>query len=89
VYYPDLESVKELARNYNIIPVSCEIYADMETPISIFRRFEKSDFCFLLESVEGGEKWGRFSFIGRNPFLILKGSGRRTELAYRGGRREA
>ncbi len=88
LYYPDLESVKELARNYNIIPVSCEVYADMETPISVFRRFEKSDFCFLLESVEGGEKWGRFSFIGRNPFLTLKGSGRRTELTYRGGRRE-
>lgn len=89
MYYPDLESVKELARNYNIIPVSCEVYADMETPISVFRRFEKSDFCFLLESVEGGEKWGRFSFIGRNPFLTLKGSGRRTELTHRGGRREA
>ncbi len=88
MYYPELESVKELARNYNIIPVSCEIYADMETPISIFRRFEKSDFCFLLESVEGGEKWGRFSFIGRNPFLTLKGGGRRTELTYRSGRRE-
>ncbi|HEX2944636.1 MAG TPA: anthranilate synthase component I [Clostridia bacterium] len=88
MYYPDLESVKHLAKNYNIIPVSCEIYADMETPISIFRRFEKSGFCFLLESVEGGEKWGRFSFIGRNPFLTLKGSGRRTELTYRSGKSE-
>ena len=88
MYYPELESVKELACNYNIIPVSCEIYADMETPISIFRRFEKNDFCFLLESVEGGEKWGRFSFIGRNPFLTLKGNGRRTELTYRSGRCE-
>ena len=88
MYYPDIEDVKELARNYNIIPVSCENYADMETPISIFRSIEKSDHCFLLESVEGGEKWGRFSFIGRNPFLILKGSGERTELTYRRGRCE-
>lgn len=89
MYYPDIEVVKSLAKNYNIIPVSCEIYADMETPISIFRRFEKSSHCFLLESVEGGEKWGRFSFIGRNPFIVLKGAGRRTELSYRGGGHEA
>lgn len=88
LYYPDLEAVRELAKSYNIIPVSCEIYADMETPISIFRRFENRGCCFLLESVEGGEKWGRFSFIGWNPLLVLKGSGRRTELSYRNGRRE-
>lgn len=70
--YPSLEEVKKLAKNHNVIPVSMEVYADMETPISLFKRFENSKYCFLLESVEGGEKWARYSIIGKNPFLIVK-----------------
>ena len=72
MFYPSLDEVRNLAKDYNIIPVSMEVYADMETPISIFKRFEQSKYCFLLESVEGGEKWGRYSIIGRNPFLVVK-----------------
>lgn len=72
MFYPKLEEVKNLSRDYNLIPVTMEVYADMETPISLFKRFEDSKYCFLLESVEGGEKWARFSFIGRNPFLTVK-----------------
>lgn len=75
MFYPDLESVKELAKNCAIIPVTMEVYADMETPISLFKRFTDSKYCFLLESVEGGEKWARYSFIGRNPFLTVKSKG--------------
>jgi len=73
MFFPELEEVKELSKSYNVIPVSMEVYADMETPISIFRRFVGTE-CFLLESVEGGEKWSRYSFIGRNPFLSVRGS---------------
>lgn len=83
MFYPALEQVKELAEKYNIIPISLEVYADLETPISIFKRLEQSQFCFLLESVEGGEKWGRYSFIGKNPFITVKGKGRCTELNFR------
>ena len=72
MFYPSLDEVRNLAKDYNTIPVSMEVYADMETPISIFKRFEQSKYCFLLESVEGGEKWGRYSIIGRNPFLVVK-----------------
>jgi anthranilate synthase component I len=72
MFYPTLEEVKVLAKNFNIIPITMEVYADMETPISLFKRFEDSKYCFLLESVEGGEKWARYSFIGRNPVLIVK-----------------
>lgn len=86
LFYPDLEQVKALSAKYNIIPISLEVYADLETPISIFNRLEQSKFCFLLESVEGGEKWGRYSFIGKNPFVIVKGNGNLTELKYRDGR---
>jgi len=62
-----------------------EVYADMETPISLFKRFEDSGYCFLLESVEGGEKWARFSFMGRNPFLTLKGSRDKTVVSMKDG----
>lgn len=88
MFYPDLEKVRQLSEKYNIIPVSFEAYADLDTPISIFKRLDEHSYCFLLESVEGGEKWGRYSFIGKNPFLVVKGSGRQTELKYRGGRSE-
>lgn len=69
--YPTFEEVKELSKSYNVIPISMEVYADMETPISLFKRFIGNGKCFLLESVEGGEKWARYSFIGRKPFLRL------------------
>lgn len=72
MFYPSLEEVKKLAERHNIIPVSMDVYADMETPISLFKRFENSKYCFLLESVEGGEKWARYSIIGKNPFLKVK-----------------
>ncbi len=80
MFNPSVEEVMELSENYNLIPVSMEVYADMETPISIFKRFEDSKYCFLLESVEGGEKWARFSFIGRNPFLTFKSINNKTIL---------
>lgn len=83
MFYPDFEKVKALAGAYNIIPVSMEVYADMETPISLFKRIEGECHCFLLESVEGGEKWARYSFIGRNPFLIVKSSGSKSVVTRR------
>lgn len=85
MFYPSLEEVKVLAKNFNIIPITMEVYADMETPISLFKRFEDSKYCFLLESVEGGEKWARYSFIGRNPFLIVKSCDNNTTIEDRNG----
>jgi anthranilate synthase component 1 len=89
MYYPEFDRVVELAEHYNVIPVSMEVHADMETPISLFKRFEESRFCFLLESIEGGEKWARYSIIGRNPFLIVKSYKNRTLIDSRAeGRKE-
>lgn len=85
MFYPSLDEVRNLAKDYNIIPVSMEVYADMETPISIFKRFEQSKYCFLLESVEGGEKWGRYSIIGRNPFLAVKSYKNKTIIEDKNG----
>ncbi|RXE59713.1 anthranilate synthase component I [Acetivibrio mesophilus] len=85
MFYPTMDEVKTMAKEYNIIPVTMEVYADMETPISLFKRFEESSHCFLLESVEGGEKWARYSIIGKNPFLIVKSYKNKTIIKERSG----
>ncbi len=85
MFYPELSEVKVLSQSYNIIPITMEVYADMETPISLFKRFEDSEFCFLLESVEGGEKWARYSFIGRNPFIVVKSGSNKNIIEDRDG----
>ncbi|HBQ63784.1 MAG TPA: anthranilate synthase component I [Clostridiales bacterium] len=67
---PGLERVQELANAYSIVPVCREIYADIITPITLLRKIAGiSRRCFLLESVEGGEKWGRYSFLGFDPVM--------------------
>ena len=55
-----------------IVPVSCEIDADTETPISLFNKFSTKKYCFLFESVEGGERWARYSIMGRKPLWTMK-----------------
>ena len=67
---PSSDEIVKLAEKYTIIPVCREIYADMITPIALLRRLQsRSDRFFLLESVEGGEKWARYSFLGYDPIL--------------------
>jgi anthranilate synthase component 1 len=69
----------ELAQRGTFVPVYKEIVADLLTPVSAFLKIaEHSDYAFLLESVEGGEQVGRYSFLGKDPFLILKSRGGRT-----------
>lgn len=79
MFYPSFEEVKESAKNYNVIPVSMQVYADMETPISLFKRFGGAG-SFLLESVEGGEKWARYSFVGRNPYISIISKDKTTKI---------
>lgn len=86
MFFPDLESVRGYAAAYNLIPIAVEYIADMDTPISIFKRMEKERDCFLLESVEGNREMARYSFIGRNPFLVFKSYGSRTEITDYEGR---
>jgi len=82
--YPSLEEVRKLAEGHTLIPLSLQVYADMETPISLFKRFSESDYCFLLESVEGGEKWARYSFMGRNPFMTFRSFGNECTISESG-----
>ena len=61
-----------LARDYNLIPLYREIVADVDTPVSAFLKLSSGANSFLLESVEGGETLGRYSFIGIDPFLAIQ-----------------
>src|SRR5437867_6354540 len=68
------ETFKELAKRGTFVPVCREIMADLLTPVSAFLKIaEHSDYAFLLESVEGGEHVGRYSFLGKDPFLVVRG----------------
>lgn len=70
--FPSPETLMEITGAYDILPVCAELYADVLTPISMIRRIaEKNSRFFLLESVEGGENWGRYSFLGCDPILHL------------------
>src|SRR6266540_4592116 len=79
------DTFKELARRGTFVPVCKEIVADLLTPVSAFLKIaEHADYAFLLESVEGGEHVGRYSFLGKDPFLILRARDGHTTLE-RGG----
>ncbi len=69
--YPDFKTFKGLTDRGNLIPVYTELMADLETPLSAYMKVGNSPYSFLLESVEGGEKWARYSFIGINPQSIF------------------
>ncbi len=72
-YYPTLEQVKDLAGQGNLTPIYREILADLETPVSAFLKVCRDEpNSFLLESVEGGNRLGRYSFMGSDPFLVLR-----------------
>ena len=61
-----------MARRGNVIPIARTILADMETPVSAYRKIARGRYSFLLESVEGGERVGRYSFIGCDPSFVLR-----------------
>ena len=70
--FPEYEEAKQFETRYNMIPVCKEIYADIVTPITLLRRLKEIDSrYYLLESVEGGNRWGRYSFLGVNPLLQI------------------
>ena len=81
------EEFVELSRRGTFVPVCREIMADLLTPVSAFLKIaEHSDYAFLLESVEGGEHVGRYSFLGKDPFLIVRGRDGDTTLEQAGVR---
>ena len=75
------DEFKDLARRGTFVPVVREIMADLLTPVSAFIKIaEHSDYAFLFESVEGGEQVARYSFLGKDPFLVLRARDRQTTI---------
>ena len=77
---PSLEEFLKLAGQGNLIPVTARILADIETPLSAYRKIRGQGESFLFESVEGGEHLGRYSFVGCNPRAVIKQTGNKIEV---------
>jgi len=77
---PDFSEFQKLSKVGNLVPVYAEILGDLDTPVSAFAKIVGSDYAFLLESVEGGEKWARYSFLGADPQVIFRSKGKRAEI---------
>jgi anthranilate synthase component 1 len=86
---PDFATFREMARQGNLIPVYREILGDLETPVAAYKKLRGEGCSYLLESVEGGEKWGRFSFLGLNPSLMFQVQGGLTTIQRRGQKEAA
>lgn len=79
MFFPPRDIFYTLTEKGNLIPVYREIMADMDTPVSAFRKLDDGRFSYLLESIEGGEKWGRYSFLGSTPSVIIRSKGTLVE----------
>jgi len=95
MYSPDKETFLRKAREGNLVPVWTELIADFETPVSAYTKIRRAlreqdhaSHTFLLESVEGGERIGRYSFIGGTPRAIFRAYGRRVEIQEPNGRKQ-
>jgi len=81
---PDFAEFSSLLGQGNVVPVFREILADMETPVSAFLKIDTGGDAFLLESVEQAERWGRYSFLGVAPRIVVHSKGRRVTIAAAG-----
>src|SRR5690349_25144058 len=84
MYAPSLEEFKKLAAQGNLVPVTRKLLADVETPLSAYRKIRGPGESFLFESVEGGEHLGRYSFVGCNPRAIVRQSTDKVEVVENG-----
>ena len=85
---PSREEFRRLAADGNLVPVYAEVAADLDTPLSAFLRLRPGPYAFLLESVEGGEKWARYSFLGSEPSMVFTARGKRFTVRHADGRVE-
>ncbi len=68
---PSRDEFHSLARDHTVVPVWAEVLGDLETPVAAYAKLVGDGPGFLLESVEHGERWSRFSFVGRDPVATL------------------
>jgi anthranilate synthase component 1 len=84
MYSPTLEEFQKFATQGNLIPVTRRILADLETPLSAYRKIRGAGESFLFESVEGGEHLGRYSFVGCNPRAVIRQDGQHVQMIENG-----
>src|SRR5512134_3522139 len=84
MHSPSLEEFEQLAAKGNLIPVTRRLLADFETPLSAFRKIRGQGESVLLESVEGGEHVGRYSFVGCSPRAVIRQTGQQIEVLEQG-----
>jgi len=84
LYVPEFDEFCVLASQGNMVPVYCEILADLETPVSAFLKIDEGGDAFLLESVEQAQRWGRYSFLGVEPQLVFTSKRQEIQTAERG-----
>src|ERR1700752_2188077 len=84
MYSPSLPEFLKLAAKGNLVPVTRRILADLETPLSAYRKIRGNGESFLFESVEGGEHIGRYSFVGCNPRAVIRQQGNSVQVMEEG-----
>src|SRR5262245_17426481 len=83
--FPSYQEFAALAKKVTLVPVAKTVAADLRTPVSAFLSIAAEEpSAFLLESVEGGEKVGRYTFLGARPYMVLRARGRRITLERKG-----
>src|SRR5215212_3052858 len=87
-HYPSFDEFAALARTHSVVPVYRRLVGDTLTPVSAFCKIQEGDWAFLFESVVGGERLGRYSFLGAGPFLTFQAYGKRVITQSRAGRSE-
>src|SRR5512135_1900247 len=84
MYSPTRDEFLKLAAQGNLIPITRRLLADIETPLSAYRKIRGQGEAFLFESVEGGEHLGRYSFVGCNPRAVIRQDGLQVKLSVNG-----
>src|SRR5438046_5282039 len=83
-YRPSFEEFVALAREASVVPVYRQLVGDTLTPVTAFGKIQEGDWAFLFESVIGGERLGRYSFLGAGPFVRFEAWDRRVEIEHAG-----
>src|SRR5262245_13517683 len=80
-HLPELSQFLELAKHHRLVPIYRQLVGDTLTPVTAFRKIQEGDWSFLFESVIGGERLGRYSFVGSGPFLIFQAWDRKVRIS--------